>query len=262
MAFAPLVRASRMRRWRRARRRARPPPGAPSAAGIVRRSRLRAADYAARPSGDATTRASVESSPFVRRQSRRAESGIRRRAPPRRPLGLRAQRGVAVVEPLTRRRGVARRRSRISIATMPWPGAGTQTSSGIAAEMRAREPEPLRPAAASTSASYSPSSSLRRRVSTLPRIGMKRAPAEAAASAARCAARCRCRSTASRRGVPARLSLKSTTAVPRRSTSASRGSSRGSTAAIVEPVGQTAGMSLRCGRRGRSRRAGARPRFP
>ncbi len=72
--------------------------------------------------------------------------------------------------------------ARISIATMPWPGAGTQASSGIAAEIRPPKPSRRMPAAARTSASYSPPSSLRSRVSTLPRIGAKRACGIAPAS--------------------------------------------------------------------------------
>ena len=62
---------------------------------------------------------------------------------------------------------------------MPWPGAGTHWRGGIIAVMRSPKPSRRRPAAASTSASYSPASSLRRRVSTLPRIGAKAAPAKA-----------------------------------------------------------------------------------
>jgi len=43
--------------------------------------------------------------------------------------------------------------TRISIATIPCPGAGMHTSTGIAAEMRAPSPSRFRPAAASTSTS-------------------------------------------------------------------------------------------------------------
>ena len=45
--------------------------------------------------------------------------------------------------------------------------------------MRSPKPRRRRPAAASTSASYSPASSLRSRVSTLPRIGVNAAPGKA-----------------------------------------------------------------------------------
>ena len=66
----------------------------------------------------------------------------------------------------------SRRRSpvRISIAIIPWPGAGTQALSGSVNEIRESKPSRRRPAAASTSASCAPSSSLRSRVSRLPRI--------------------------------------------------------------------------------------------
>ena len=53
--------------------------------------------------------------------------------------------------------------------------AGTQAVTGREKEMRDAKPRRRSPAAASTSAPCSPESSLRRRVSRLPRIGVKRA---------------------------------------------------------------------------------------
>ena len=106
---------------------------------------------------------------------RRAEAGSRRRARSR-PSARRSTRPRPRRRwPAPQGRACARRRSRISIATIPWPGAGTHTSSG----MRGRDPcahaEPAharrRPARARRS---SPASSLRSRVSTLPRIGGNR----------------------------------------------------------------------------------------
>ena len=64
---------------------------------------------------------------------------------------------------------------RVSIAMMPCPGAGTHSVTASRREIRPSKPSRRRPAQASTSASTAPSSSLRSRVSTLPRIGSKRA---------------------------------------------------------------------------------------
>ena len=80
----------------------------------------------------------------------------------------------------------------------PWPGAGTMISTGISAEIRAARPSRTRPAAASTRAEQSPASSLRSRVSTLPRIG-RRPPPETPRAVPRSAERCWCRSSRRRR---------------------------------------------------------------
>ena len=117
--------------------------------------------------------------------------------------------------------------------------------------MRDANPSRRSPAAASTSASCSPSSSLRSRVSRLPRIGVNRAPGNSRVSCAM------------RRTLPvpidgdlaerghelvdrvATVRPRLVCAVARTgSTTASRGSSRGSTPAIASPSGSTAGMSL------------------
>ena len=59
--------------------------------------------------------------------------------------------------------------ARVSMASAPWPTAGHITSGGRISAMRPPQPRRFKPAAASRMASYWPSSSLRRRVSRLPR---------------------------------------------------------------------------------------------
>ena len=121
-----------------------------------------------------------------------------------------------------------RRRRRHSIASAPWPTAGSMTSIGAGS----RSPRPLSPSrssphSASTSASTSPASSL-------PQPGVRhcrgsarsRGRADAAAAAPGGAAR-RCRFS--------RPFGSAASPAPSRDTSTSRGSSRGSTQAIVEP---------------------------
>ena len=104
-----------------------------------------------------------------------------------------------------------------------------------------------RPAAASTSASYSPPSSLRSRVSTLPRIGenrgLRKQPRQLrdAADAAGADRRRRRPGRASGSALERpRAGRPLIGAGPR----ASRGSSRGRTAAIVSPSGRTTDMSF------------------
>ena len=168
-----------------------------------------------------------------------------------RALRLSAAPAVRIVDRAPRRAARASSSSRISIATMPWPGAGTQAAAGSVIEIRDANPSRRSPAAASTMASWAPSSSLRRRVSRLPRIGANRAPGNSRvelrdAPHAAGADRRRLRRGAPRASVdrvdvgcagaepaPARA------ARPRRA-----GLSRGSTPAIVRPSGSTAGMSL------------------
>ena len=123
--------------------------------------------------------------------------------------------------------------ARVSIATIPWPGAGIQSSCDSSSEIRPPRPSRLRPAAASTRASYSPSSTLRRRVSTLPRTGRNRARGNRAVSCAE------------RRTLLVPIAGSSPSAVrPCLKTSASRESSRGSTAATPRPSGSVTDMSL------------------
>ncbi len=59
--------------------------------------------------------------------------------------------------------------ARVSIPSAPWPTAGVTTSTANGTVCVARTPSRFRPAQARTIASYSPSRSLRSRVSTLPR---------------------------------------------------------------------------------------------
>ena len=155
------------------------------------------------------------------------------------------------------------RRCRISMATIPWPGAGTQTSSGIGAEIRAAEAQPAHAG--------------RRQHQ---RIVARRRPASAAAcrrcrESARSARRGRRRAAArSRRTllVPIVGAVADARSARRRgpigrplpgSTSASRGSSRGSAAAMLEAVGQHRRHVLRAVDREVDVAArAARPRFP
>ena len=109
--------------------------------------------------------------------------------------------------------------------------------------MRDSRPRRRSPAAASTSPLTSaPWSSLRSRVSTLPRIGGNAAPRIARAS---CATRLTLLVPIAGAG-PSRLSAwaQDPAPVPAGSTSASPGFSRSSVAASVSPAGSAAGMSL------------------
>ncbi len=60
--------------------------------------------------------------------------------------------------------------SRICTASAPWPGAGGNSRTPSFSLIRSSSPSRNRPAVASTTASYIPSSTLRIRVSTLPLI--------------------------------------------------------------------------------------------
>ena len=122
---------------------------------------------------------------------------------------------------------------RVSSASRPCPGAGTNWSQdrGCAPSSRPRR---RRPASASTTASYSPSASFRRRVSTLPRNGRTWMRGLIASSWER----------RRRLDVPTRAPSGSSSmplAVP---TSASRGSSPLGTAAIARPSGSRPGTSF------------------
>ncbi len=117
----------------------------------------------------------------------------------------------------------------------PCPAAGSIASGSKTWRMRASRPRRLRPAAASTMAAYCPSSSLRRRVSRLPRSGSMRRSGRNALS-----------STVRRRlEVPttAPCGTSSSEACPGE-TSASRGSSRSITQASSKPSGSSIGTSL------------------
>ena len=119
----------------------------------------------------------------------------------------------------------------------PCPTAGSITSNGSTCEMRPASPSRLSPASASTIASNSPSSSLRTRVSTLPRmlsiaqirprVSQLRLPTQAAGA------------DAGRRG----QAIRATSLF--RATSTSAGLSRGGTAASVSPATTSVGKSLR-----------------
>ena len=101
--------------------------------------------------------------------------------------------------------------------------------------MRSPRPRRLRPAAASTMASYKPSSSLRRRVSRLPRRGSMRRSGRKARNCVR----------RRRLEVPTTAPCgRSCSEAWRGDTSASRGSSRSMTAASTKPSGSSIGTSL------------------
>src|SRR5579872_2585039 len=120
--------------------------------------------------------------------------------------------------------------SRVSMVRAPWPTAGHMTSGSSNSVIRSCQPRRRRPAEARRMASYWPSSSFRRRVSTLPRIFSM------------------CRSGRIARNCAARRSELVPTRVAsdrRLPTTASRGSSRTGVAASVSPLGISVGMSFR-----------------
>ena len=117
----------------------------------------------------------------------------------------------------------------------PWPAAGSMSAGSKQQRMRCPSPRRFRPAAASTMASKPPSSSLRKRVSRLPRSG---SILKSGRSASSCTTRRRLEvPTTAPGGSAARLSK-------RLETQASRGSSRASTAASSKPSGSAIGTSL------------------
>ena len=122
-----------------------------------------------------------------------------------------------------------------STASAPCPGAGSIWPGSRISEAASRRPSRARPAAATTTASSSPSLTLRNRVSTLPRMASTSKP------------RPRARSCAVRRGepVPTRDPLGSSASVtPSRLTRASRGSSRCGNAMTTRPSAGCVGRSL------------------
>ena len=189
------------------------------------------------------------------RPARQSASGIRRRAlrpaharpsvpPPRRD---RRWRDTA--------RRVASSSSRISTATMPWPGAGTQAVAGSVNEIREREPEPAQACrgedqrvvlAGIELAQPRVEVAADRRES---RPGKQPRELRDAADAARADRR---RAAKQRDEISSvstvRLSAGHSSVVSgfsrTGSTTASRGSSRGSTPPMASPSGSTAGMSL------------------
>ena len=135
--------------------------------------------------------------------------------------------------------------ARVSTATMPCPGAGRQASASIGIETRSPRPSRSSPATASTSRSWSPASSLRSRVPTLPRTR----PNSARGHARRNCATRRTLPLPTRGAAPPSGPFPTADSVdggatPAGSTTASRGSARGRTAAIASPAGSSAGMSL------------------
>ena len=100
------------------------------------------------------------------------------------PLGVDAAGDAGVVQ-LARAARPAGRPARVSMASAPWPGAGSMTSGGRArARSRPSRSSSSRstPAAASRIASYWPSRSLRTRVGTLPRRAVSRTSGRSASA--------------------------------------------------------------------------------
>ena len=180
--------------------------------------------------------------------ARRSASGSRRRAPRRRARSASSAAAAArVVDGVDRCAARASSPARISIATMPWPGAGTHALERQRERDARREAEPAQAGRGQHQRIVLAGVELAQ-----PRVEVAANRREAraagtAASAARRAARCSVpidgdwpsaatSSLERRRCVRPRLDAGSTTA--------SRGSSRGSTPAIARPSGSTAGMSL------------------
>ena len=117
----------------------------------------------------------------------------------------------------------------------PWPTAGSDTLGSSSEPMRDSRPRRVRPAAASTMASSSPSSRRFSRVSTLPRKGAMSRSGRAMSSWAR----------RRRLEVPSRAPRgRSASVCAPRAISASRGSARGSIAARTIPTGSSLGTSF------------------
>jgi len=124
---------------------------------------------------------------------------------------------------------------RHSTASAPCAGAGSTCSGSSVSVIASSRPSRARPARASTTASRSPSATRRMRVSTLPRIGTTSTPRPSA------------RSCATRRGAPVPIfepGGSSPRVRPSRATSASRGSCRAGTAAMISPGSAAVGRSL------------------
>ena len=127
------------------------------------------------------------------------------------------------------------RSERTSMPRAPWPAAGSITDGSNTARIRASKPKRFKPAAASTMASYRPSSSLRKRVSRLPRKG----------SIFRSGRNARNKAMRRRLDVPTTApSGKASRSAYLFDTNASRGSSRSITQASSNPCGNSIGTSL------------------
>ena len=171
---------------------------------------------------------------------------------PRAASSARSARTATCVSPSSRRSRRARRAAssaRHCTASAPWPGAGGITWASRISPSSTATPSLRRPASARTAASYSPSRTLRSRVSTFPRISRV------------IASRRRARRNAARRGldVPTTAPSGSEARPPREVvTSTSRGSSRSGTAAINRPSRSAVGRSFReCTATSISRRSSA-----
>ena len=131
---------------------------------------------------------------------------------------------------------------RISMAMMPWPGAGTHSSSGTSRRDPGGEPQspqaPRRPARADRTRPHPACAGVYR--DSRARLQTRR-PGTACA-AARCGGRCPCRCAPGQSQVDPRIGWRFLRR--RQNTSASGGSSRSSTAPTSRPSGSTAGMSL------------------
>ena len=132
------------------------------------------------------------------------------------------------------------RPARISMPSAPCPAAGSISSVLKMWRMRSPRPRRLRPAAASTMPAYWPSSSLRRRVSRLPRSGSMR-------TSRRCIFESAARSSTVRRRLDVPITApggKSASVAQPADTQASRGSSRAITQASSKPAGSSIGTSF------------------
>ena len=139
--------------------------------------------------------------------------------------------------------------ARTSTARAPWPAEVGQLSASKRSVIRSVRPMRVRPASASTIASYSPSSTLRSRVSTLPRMPRT------------CRSGRRRRSWATRRGdpLPTTAPCGSASSVrPSRAHSTSATGARGGTAPIARPATSAVGRSfIECTTRSHSSRSSA-----
>ena len=86
-------------------------------------------------------------------------------------FGRERVRGVGVIDRREQRRAFWRRSARVSMPMAPCPTAGRNSSASSTAVAASARPRRFSPAIASSVASATPSSSLRSRVSTLPRSG-------------------------------------------------------------------------------------------
>ena len=124
---------------------------------------------------------------------------------------------------------------RVSMAIAPWHGAGTKIRASSLSLMRPAAPMRSRPAQARSSPSTSPSSSLRSRVSTLPRSGTT------------ISSGCNSRRKAARRALPVPMEAplsSDPSPRPSRVTRASRQSARSRKAATSSPAMRSLGRSL------------------